>query len=185
AAWGWRAALTFAGVVLLAAVLGFGMRRTGKAAVHDSGVAPVEKVAIASPEMNFLGAADSEKDAGKDPVRVSALASSPSAVKSEGNSGHARKAAPVAKATPVTKAATATASHRVSASRTHGDDLIARNTVTYLDKRFEPRPVNKSASKVKTAKSPAHRRPSLRKHGGVIAANEVTFLHKPSPKAAK
>jgi hypothetical protein len=68
---------------------------------------------------------------------------------------------------------------------TPGDDLIARNTVTYLDKRFEPRPVKKSASKVKTAKSPARRRPSLRKHGGVIAANEVTYLHKPSPKAAK
>ncbi len=32
AAWGWRAALTFAGVALLAAVLGFGMRRTDKAA---------------------------------------------------------------------------------------------------------------------------------------------------------
>jgi hypothetical protein len=69
--------------------------------------------------------------------------------------------------------------------RTPGDDLIARNTVTYLDKRFEPRPVNKSAPKVKTAKSPARRRPSLRKHGGVIAANDVTYLHKPSPKAAK
>ena len=185
AAWRWRAALTFAGVVLLAAVLGFGMRRTGKAAAQSSGVAPVEKVATASTEMNFLGAADSEKDAGKVPRRVSVLASSPSAVKSEGNSGHAPKSVPVAKAAPVTKAATATASHRVRASRTHSDDLIARNTVTYLDKRFEPRPVKKSAPKVKTAKSPARRRPSLRKHGGVIAANEVTYLHKPSPKAAK
>jgi hypothetical protein len=63
--------------------------------------------------------------------------------------------------------------------------VIARNTVTYLDKRFEPRPVNQSAPKVKTAKSPARRRPSLRKHGGVIAANEVIYLQKPSPKAAK
>jgi hypothetical protein len=62
--------------------------------------------------------------------------------------------------------------------------LIARNTVTYLDKRFAPRPVNKFAPKVKTAKSP-DRRPSLRKHGGVIAANEVIYLQKSSPKAAK
>ena len=185
AAWRWGAALTFAGVVLLAAVLGFGMRRTGKAAAQSSGVAPVEKVAAASTEMNFMGAADFEKDAGKVPGRASVLASSPSAVKSEGNSGHAPKSVPVAKAAPVTKAATATASHRVRASRTHSDDLIARNTVTYLDQRFEPRPVKKSAPKVKTAKSPARRRPSLRKHGGVIAANEVTYLHKPSPKAAK
>jgi hypothetical protein len=185
ASWGWRAALTFAGVVLLAAVLGFGMRRTGKAAAHDSGVAPVEKVAIASTETNFLGAADSERDAGKDPRQVSAPASSPSAVKSEGNSGWAPKAAPVAKAAPVTKAAAATASHRAGVSRTHSDDLIARNTVTYLDKRFEPRPVKKPAPIVKTAKSPVRHRPSLRKHGGVIAANEVTYLHKASPKAAK
>jgi hypothetical protein len=178
AAWRWRAALTFAGVVLLAVVLGFGMHRTGKGAAQSSGVAPVEKVATASTEMNFLGAADSEKDAGKDPGQVSALAESPSAVKSKGNSGHAPKGAPVA------KAATATASHQVGASRTHSDDLIARNTVTYLDKRFAPRPVNKSAPKVKTAKSPA-RRPSLRKHGDAIAANEVIYLDKPSPKPAK
>lgn len=179
AAWRWRAALTFAGVVLLAAVLGFGMYRTGKAKAPDSRVTPVEKVATASTEMNFLGAADSEKDAGKDPRQVSALASSPSGVKSVGNSSHAPKGA------PVPKAATATASHQVRSLRTPGDDLIARNTVTYLDKRFEPRPVKKSAPKVKTAKSPARRRPSLRKHGGVIAANEVIYLQKPSPKAAK
>jgi hypothetical protein len=171
-------------VVLLAAVLGFGMRRTGKAAAQSSGVAPVEQVAAASTGMT-LGAADLEKDTVKDPRRASTSASSPSAVKSEGNSGHPPKSVPVAKAAPVTKAATATASHRVRASRTHSDDLIARNTVTYLDKRFEPRPVKKSASKVKTAKNPARQRPSLRKHGGVIAANEVTYLHKPSPKAAK
>jgi len=178
AGWRWRAALTFASVVLLAAVVGFGVRRTGRAAAPSSGVAPVEKIAAPSAEMTFLGAADSEKDAVKDPRQVSALASSPLAVKSEGNSGHAPKTAPVA------KAATATASHQV-ASRTRGDDLIARNTVTYLDKRFEPGPVNKFAPKVKTAKSPVRRRPSLRKHGGVIAANEVTYLHKPSSKAAK
>jgi hypothetical protein len=179
AAWRWRVALTFAGVVLLAAVLGFGMRRTGKAAAPGSGVPPVEKVEAASTEMNFLGAADSEKDARKDPREAPALASSPSAVKSGGNSGHAPKVAPVA------KGATATAIHRVGASHTQSDDLIARNTVTYLDKRFEPRPVKKSGSKVKTAKSPARRRPSLRRHGGVIAANQVIYLQKPSPKAAK
>jgi hypothetical protein len=179
AAWGWHAALTFASVVLLGAVLGFGMHRTGKTGAQDSGAASVEKVAIASPEMNFQGVADSEKDAGKDAGRVSVLASSPSAAKTEGNPGHAPKSALVA------KAATATASHRARVSRTHSDDLIARNTVTYLDKRFEPRPVEKFAPKSKTAKSPARRHPSLRKHGDLIAASKVTYLHKPSPKATK
>ncbi len=155
------------------------MRRTGKAAEQSSGVAPVENVAATSTEMTFLGAADFEKDAGKDPGRVSVLPSLPSAVRSEGTSGHAPKSALVA------KAAAATPSHRARVSRTHSGDLIARNTVTYLDKRFEPRPVNKSAAKVKTAKSPARQRPGLRKRGGVIAASEVTYLHKASPKAAK
>ena len=179
AAWRWRAVLAFASVVLVAAVLGFGMRRTGKAAAQGSGVAPDEKVATASTEMNFLGAADSERDAGKDPRQVSASTSSSSGAKSEGNSGRAPKGARVA------KARAATASHRTGALRTPGDDLIARNTITYLDKRFEPRPVKKSASKVKTAKSPARQRPGLRKRGGVIAANEVTYLRKASPKTAK
>jgi hypothetical protein len=182
AAWGWRAGLMFAGVVLLAAVLGFGMRKVGKAGVQGSGAAPVE-VAAASTEMTFPGAADSERDGGRSPRQVSALASSPSAVKLEGNTGHASKAVPVAKAAPVTKAATA--GRQVRASRTHGDDLIARNTVTYLDKRFEPRSVKKSAPKVQAAKNPARRRPGSRKRGGVIAANQVTYLHKASPKTAK
>jgi hypothetical protein len=65
--------------------------------------------------------------------------------------------------------------------------LIARDTVTYLDKRLEQRASDRRAPKAKPAKPLARRHSSSRKHdGGVIAANTVTYLNdKPSRKAAK
>jgi len=58
--------------------------------------------------------------------------------------------------------------------------LIARDTVTYLDERYKPAP------KAKPAKRLASQHPSVRKHGGVIAASTITYLkRKPAPKAAK
>jgi hypothetical protein len=57
--------------------------------------------------------------------------------------------------------------------------LIARDTVTYLDKRLEPAP------KAKPPKPLARRHPKSHTHGGVIAANTVTYLNRPAPKAAK
>jgi hypothetical protein len=181
AGWFWRAALTFASVVLLALVLGFGMRRTGKASAQSSGTTPAEKVAVASTDVELLSAVAPEKNPGKDPGQVPALATVPPAIKPEANSGHAPKESPVA------KAGTSTASTGPGISRRHGDGLIARDTVTYLDKRFEPRAFNKTASKAKPAKRFARQHPSSRKHdGGVIAANSVTYLNtKPAPKAAK
>jgi hypothetical protein len=173
--WRWRAALAFASMLLLAVVLGFGMRRSGETAAQSSAIAPVEMVATASPEIDLLSAADSEKDRGRSASHASAPAPPPAA-KLEGNAGHAPKA------TPVAKAAATAVSRRVRTSTTRGD-VIARNTVTYLDKRFEPPGLNKSAQKAKLAKRPGRRSPSLRKHEGVIAANNITYLRKPSPKA--
>jgi hypothetical protein len=64
--------------------------------------------------------------------------------------------------------------------------LIARDTVTYLDKSFDQRALNKRASKANPANRSAGKHPSSRKHdGGVIAANKVTYLDKkPAAKAA-
>jgi len=176
--WFWRAALSFATVALLALVLGFGLRRTGKASAQISGAVPAEKVAAAPADVDLLIAVTPEKvpeeAPEKSPPQVAASVVSPPAQRSEG-SGQAPKEPPIAKP----GAATARARARV-ASRRH-DDLIARDTVTYLDERYRP------ALKAKPAKHFARRHPSSRQHRGpVIAANSVAYLdNKPTPKAAK
>jgi hypothetical protein len=154
AGWFWRAALIFASVVLLALVVGFGMRRAGNASAPSSGAVPAEKVAAVSPP----------------------------AIKSEGNSDRAPKESPVMR-TAAAAARTSTASTGAGISRRHGDDLIARDTVTYFDKRTFDKP----APKAKPTKRFAGRHRRSRKHGdGGIAANTVTYLNnKPAPKAAK
>jgi hypothetical protein len=185
AGWRSRAALTFAGVVLLAVVLGFGMWRTGKTAGQRSRAVPVERLAAASADVNVLSAADSERDSGKaiPPVSASVV---PPALNPDRNSDHAAKKSPVPRSGPSTATASS-AGPRAGISRRHDDDLIARDTVTYLDKRLEQRASNRRAPKAKPAKPLARRHSSSRKHdGGVIAANTVTYLNdKPSRKAAK
>ncbi|MGD0469639.1 MAG: hypothetical protein ABSA54_14760 [Terriglobales bacterium] len=179
AGWFSRAALIFASVVLLALVVGFGMRRAGKASAPSSGAVPAEKVAAASTakastDVDMLSAADPGKDPGKDLGKISVVAVSPPAMKSEGNTGRVPKESPVAKTAAT---GTSTASTGTGISRRHGDDLIARDTVTYFDK---PNP------KAEPTKRFADRHPSSRKHDGVVAANTVTYLNnKPAPKAAK
>ena len=174
AGWPWRAALTFASIVLLAVVLGFTIRRTSKGAAQSSEALPVEKTAAASTGVNPLSAVSAEKDPARDPGQVSAVPLPTPTVDSEGNSSHAPKEVQVA------KVGAPTASPRTAVSRKRGDDLIAPDTVTYLDKRFEPAP------KAKPAKPLGRRHPKSHSHGGgVIAANTVTYLNKPAPKAAK
>jgi len=151
AGWRWRAALTFASVVLLALVLGFGIRRTGKASAQNSGAAPVEKVAAASTDVDLSSPVGPEKD----PGQVSALATLPSAIKLEANSGQAPKESPVATAEAATARSSAS-SPGPRISRRHADGLIARDTVTYLDERY------KSAPNAKPANHFAGRHPSSR-----------------------
>src|SRR5208282_1000055 len=195
--WRWRAALTFASVVLLALVLGFGMRRTSKASAQDSAAAPTEKVAAASTDVGLLSGAIPERDLQKDPGQVLAVPVPPPAapaIRSEGDSNHAPEESPVAKAgaatastaktsiaepltaKPSTAQAEAMTSHRL------GADLVARDTVTYFDERAS----NETARRAKPAKRFAqqHQR-SGKYNGGVISANTVTYFDKkPTPKAA-
>jgi hypothetical protein len=180
AGWRWRAALTFASVVLLAMVLGFGMRRTGRASGQSSGAAPTEKVAASSSDVDLSSSATPERDPQKDPGQVSAVPVSPPAavLRSEGNSDPAPKESRVATA-DAAAAGTSTSGTEAKVSRRQGDDLIAPDTVTYLDKRFDQRAFNKRASKANPANRSAGKHPSSRKHdGGVIAANTVTYLDK-------
>jgi hypothetical protein len=182
AGWSWRATLTFAGVVLLALVLGFGMRQAGEDSVQSSESAPAEKVAAASTAVDLLSAAapekDSEKAPEKDPGQVPPLAVSPPATKSVANSGDTPKESPVVNEGAAV-AETSTASAATTVSPSHGDGLIARDTVTYLDDRYKPAP------KATPANHFAGRHPSSRAQGGIVAANSVTNLNsKPTPKPA-
>ena len=174
----WRAAVTFAAIMVLALVLGFGMRRPAKSTAQISTPIPAPTVAAAATDPKSLSAAAPEKGPATLPPQVSTLASPPSAIPSESNSAPALKPIPTA-AAPTTGAATTT-SHAQPA-RPHRDDLIARDTVTYLDKRFQPAPKTSAAKRV------APRKPASRKNGsGVIAANTVTYLNvKPTPKSSK
>ena len=156
----WRIALTVASAVLLALVLGFGMRRTGRASAAQNSAA-------ATTDMNLLNATGHNADAGKNPV-------SPPANKSEQNSNYMPKESQVA------KTAAATANGGAVVPRRHGDDLIARDTVTY----FHQRTFDEAAPRAKASHPSATLQPSSRKLDGVIAANTVTNS-KPASKAAK
>jgi hypothetical protein len=155
----WRIALTVLSAVLLALVLGFGMRRTGRASAAQNSAA-------ASTDMNLLNATGHTKDAGKNPVP-------PPANISEQNSNYLPKESQVA------KAASATADSGAVVPRRHGDDLIARDTVTY----FHQRTFDEAPSRAKASHPSATLQPSSRKLDGVIAAN--TTNSNPASKAAK
>jgi len=212
AGWFWRTALAFASVVLLALVLGFGMRRTGKASAQGSAAAPAENVAAASTDVGLSSGAIPERDPQKDPGQVLAAPVPPPpapAIRSEGNSNHAPEASPVAKAgaatastakpstakaslakpsaakASTTKASTtkpSTAEAEAMTSHRLGADLIARDTITYFDERAS----NETALRAKPAKRFARQHQRSGKYsGGVIAANTVTYFDKkPAPKAA-
>jgi hypothetical protein len=159
----WRIALTVLSAVLLALVLGFGMRRTGRASAAQNSAA-------ASTDRNLLNATGHHKDAGKNPVP-------PPANNPEQNSNRMPKELQVA------KAAAATADSGAVVRRRHGDDLIARDTVTYFHQRtFDEAPSRAKASKA--SHPSATLQPSSSKIDGVIVANTVTNSN-PASKAAK
>jgi hypothetical protein len=166
----WRTALTVVSAVLLALVLSYGVRRTNKASAQSSG--PTEKVSP-STGVSLSSAANPKKGSGK----VSALAVSSPAIKSEQNSDQTPKEAHVA------TAGAASAGSGAMVSRRHGGDLIAPDTVTYFDQHTFDEP----ASRAETSQRSAGRYPSSRTQsgGGVIAANTVTLNDKPAPKGAK
>lgn len=174
AGWPWRAALTLASVVLAAVVLGLGVRRTSRGVAQTSETLRVQKIAAASTDVNPLSAVGAERNPAIDPWQVSTLPLPTPTADSEGNSGHAPKEAQVA------KVAAPNASPRPVVSRKRGDDLIASDTVTYLDKRSDPAPQAKPAKPL-----PRRHQKSHTHGGGVIAANTVTYFNKPAPKAAK
>lgn len=161
--------------LMLALVFGFGTRPNNKATARGSGAAAAS-IAKASmvPEKTSV--------TGQEPT---------AATKPEVHPNNGPKELSVAKDDndPIAKAPTAKAPTEVSTktvetgvSSGHGDGLIARDTVTYLDKGA----FDQAASKAKVAQSSTLPQPISRKHEGVIAENSVTVLNSnPAPKAAK
>jgi hypothetical protein len=168
--------------LMLALVFGFGTRRSDKAAAPGSGAAAasIAKASIV-------------------PEKTSVTDQGPTAAtKPAGHLSNAPKESPVAKVNdPIAKAPTAKAPSeaptgtpteaptntvRTKVSSGHGDGLIARDTVTYLDKGA----FDQAASKPKVSQSSTLPQPISGKHDGVIAENSVTVLNNnPTPKAAK
>jgi len=183
AGWIWRAALIFASVVLLALVLGFGMRQPGKASAQSSGAAPAEKVAAESTNPGLSSDATPKRDPQEDPGQVSTVPVSPpaAAARPEARPNPAPEESRVAKAGASTAKAS-TPKAEAKTSHRFGADLIARDTVTYFDERASA----ETALRAKPAKRFAQPHQRSGKHnGGVIAANTVTYFDKkPARKAA-
>jgi hypothetical protein len=168
--------------LMLALVFGFGTRPSNKATAQSSGAASAASIANASVVR--------EKNSGKHQ-------GAPAATKPEGHpnngpkeSSGAKVNAPRAKALSEapTEALTGvptgvpTKTVETGVSSGHGDGLIARDTVTYLDKGA----FDQAASKPKVSQSSTLPQPISGKHDGVIAENSVTVLNNnPTPKAAK
>jgi hypothetical protein len=175
AGWHWRAALTFASVVALAMVVGFGVKRTGKDAAQVSEFVTAEKVEAAATDANSTGAAGSDK--------ISAPAMSPAMIANGNSAKVAQEGRGTKPATATTSGSTAGANAKTS--HKHDSDLIARDTVTYLDQRFAPHHSNVRTPKAKPAEHLARQHPKRRRHkDGVIAANRVTYLGS-DPKVVK
>ncbi len=163
AGWFWRAAVTFAGVVLVALAVGFGTRRAGKLSDRSFGPASTENFAAASADLGLVGRLGPGKTANNSPS-VPAPAITRPAKESEGTSRKSPKGL---------------RGKAAGISRGQGDGLIARDTVVYLDERYKP------AAKATTAHHRARRRPNSHKRGGVVAANTVTYLNKPGATTTK
>jgi len=180
AGWFWRVGVACVSIFALV-LLGFGFLQNSKAAgkitPDNVSLAPQEKeIARVSPS----SASSSLPVAKPQPTLADTQQSS---------TGVVPPATPVA---PTMIAPTATASTAKS-PRKHDEDLIAPNTVTYLDKRFAPAPSGRRLAKTKT--NPKSTRPVASRHttphshrGSVVAANKVTYLNQkpvPVPKTDK
>jgi hypothetical protein len=172
--WLWRTALTSCVLIALAMLLAFGVRRNGHSSERNIGPAALEQTASVSSE----SASVSPSNSGKDSTQFVAPATSPTT--------HSETTATqTVKQNPVIQSAPAIEKPRAKATRNHEDDIIARDTVTYLDKRFQPRASSESAKKSQTATHVVRHHRSLHHQGDVVAANKVTYLDKPAAKSAK
>jgi hypothetical protein len=171
AGWFWRAALIFGSVVLLALVLGLGMRRTGKASAQGSAAAPTENIAPASTDVGLSSGAIPERDPQKDPGQVLAVPVPPPAapaIRSEGNSNHAPEKSPVVKA----GAATASTAKSSIAKPPIAKASTAKPSTTKASI------AKASTAKASTAKPSTAQAEAMTSHrlGAEIARDTVTYF---------
>jgi hypothetical protein len=165
--WFWRASLGFAGVMLLALVAGVGTTRKplASAAGEITGTtqAPVTAASGDVVLWNFTGPAENTAhDSG---------AEGSLEMRSEVKGDRERNKMAQQNPGPATRGLASEATGK----SVH--DLVARDTVVYLDEHYKPAPKTEPTTQL------AGRQPGSRKHGGVIAANSVTALNdKPTPK---
>jgi hypothetical protein len=181
AGWPWRAVLTLAAVVLLALALGLSLRHTGTTSTqnsNDASEATSDKVSADKPARglnsdSMPSPAGVEKDS-----KSETMIAVTSAKMAPASSDRLSQQPAVAKAQPWAVPSSNVAQKKVAPK--HDNDVVARDTVTYLDDRYKPAP------KTKSNKQSARHHPSVHKrHGDIIAANKVTYLDKPAPKASK
>jgi hypothetical protein len=182
-----RPILAFAALFLLILAVGYGLRRSGKTFPRISGTIPVERVAAASsaPSPATAVPGESSGNKNKEEGKITPVVPLPPPTKSSGSSDGMAKHVQPAKVEAARSATTATAGAPTTSSR-HGDGLVARDTVTYLDKSFAA-----NAAKTKTAKKSARGHASSNKHAkSGVAPNTVIYLNNnstpvPDPKIAK
>jgi hypothetical protein len=171
--WLWRTALTSCALIVLALLLDFGMRRSGQASERNLGATVLEQAASVPTD-----SAVSSASSGKDSTQLVASAISPTPLPEASTSQ-------AVKAIPVTKSARRVEKPEVKVTHHRENDIVARDTVTYLDRRFQPRASNEPSKESQTSKHVARRHRSSRHQGEVVAANKVTYLNKAAPKTAK
>jgi hypothetical protein len=169
AGWFWRVAVVCVSIAALV-LLGFGFLENGKAA----GKSTSQNASLAPQE--------------KETARVSppSASSSPTVTKPQptlADSQQSSAGVVLAPATPTSIVASTASASTAKSPRKHDDDLVAPNTVKYLDKRFAPAPSNPHSTKSKSTIHAASRHTSPHSHhGSVVAANKVTYFNqKPVP----
>ncbi len=209
--WAWRAGMTFAGVLIFALVLGFGIRK------GSGDAAPALQSEIVAPDSSAQELAAQNQTAQNQPARgvsgSAVAASAPVATNSVRASVKDHTATPTVAKAPVAKAPVATtgdavikaaqsqslktspaihAAPRPTTSHSRGEDVIAHDTVTYLDKSFAPKSKNKTKSlqASRNANSAAHKATALKTSEHKTAAHKTTapkakavaHKSKPSPR---
>lgn len=176
AGWFWRTSITFGSVMMVALLLAFGARRIGRADGQSDLAALPDKSATVS--NNLVSVADAARVSASDARPVPAPPNSP-AESAGTDAAQAPQQTAVAKPTPAVEI-----TRKVLPQR--NDDVVAHDTVTYVDKRFAPQTAAAPGKRRKpiTHLARHHRSPHSRR-GEVVAANKVTYLDKPAPKPAK